>query len=79
MMCILLLQCGPLKRIFTSSQDAMPKRGGSPQQQTTGGFMAKLMRYEDGSYLREATADELAASLAAAETDGGVGASACAW
>jgi hypothetical protein len=36
--------------------------------------MAKLMNYETGDYVREATQEELAASLAAAEIDGGVGA-----
>lgn len=36
--------------------------------------MANLLKYEDGSYLREATADEIAASLTAANTDGGAGA-----
>ena len=36
--------------------------------------MANLMKYEDGSFIRTATADETAASLAAAELDGGVGA-----
>lgn len=36
--------------------------------------MANLMKYEDGSYIRTATANETAASLAAAERDGGVGA-----
>ncbi len=36
--------------------------------------MAKLMRYEDAIELREATQEELQASLEAAELDGGVGA-----
>lgn len=36
--------------------------------------MANLMNYETGSFIREATADETAASLRAAELDGGVGA-----
>lgn len=36
--------------------------------------MANLMSYETGSFIRTATADEAAASLAAAERDGGVGA-----
>jgi hypothetical protein len=37
-------------------------------------IMANLMKYEDGSYIRPATADETAASLAAAKRDSGVGA-----
>jgi hypothetical protein len=36
--------------------------------------MADLMRYKDASYIREATEDELAESIAAAEVDGGAGA-----
>lgn len=36
--------------------------------------MADLMRYEDASYIREATAEETAESLRAAKTDGGAGA-----
>lgn len=35
--------------------------------------MANLMKYEDGSFIREATQDELEASLSAAERDGGAG------
>jgi hypothetical protein len=36
--------------------------------------MADLTRYEDASYIREATEEETAASIAAAKVDGGVGA-----
>jgi hypothetical protein len=36
--------------------------------------MADLMRYEDGGYIRKATEDETAESIAAAKIDGGAGA-----
>jgi len=36
--------------------------------------MAKLMKYEGAEVVREATQEELEASLAAAKRDGGVGA-----
>lgn len=36
--------------------------------------MANLMKYEDGSFIREATTEEYEASLKAAKIDGGVGA-----
>lgn len=36
-------------------------------------MMATLMNYETAEEIREATAEELAASIAAAETDGGAG------
>ena len=36
--------------------------------------MADLMKYEDGSYIREATNEEIEQSNRAAERDGGVGA-----
>jgi len=36
--------------------------------------MADLMKYDDGSYVRKATTEELERSNRAAERDGGVGA-----
>ena len=36
--------------------------------------MANLMNYETGDYIREATQEEMGASLVAAQADGGVGA-----